>query len=102
MKQKIVVCKTFGFPGRIERIGRKLLAVHMDKDLLSPGGIIRADIATEIVFNPAPLIVVGAPALFPVFPPDLKAVEKELAHIVADTLEIFDQFLKVCHGFLPV
>ena len=104
MEQKIVVRKALGLPGCIEGIGRELLTVHMDGDLFSPGGIIRMDITGQITLDPPPLIVVGASALFPKFPAYLKAVEKELPHIIPDVFKIFDKLLIVGHdaAFLKI
>ena len=104
MKQQIIVRKAFGLPGGVKGIGGKLLAVHMDGNLLSPGGVIRMDIAREIALNPAALIVIGTPAFLSKFTADLKAVEKELAHIVSDAFKIFDKLLIVGHdaAFLKI
>ena len=56
------------------------------------------NIGGQIIFDPSPLIVIGAGTFVLKFGPDLEAIEKKLAHIIPDFIKVFNGFLKTGHG----
>ena len=48
------------------------------------------DIISQVIFDSPAFIVVCPAAFCSEFTTDLEAVEKELAHIVTDAVEVFD------------
>ncbi len=90
MEENIIVRKAFGFPGGIQRVLRNGLAVHADIDMFFFLGIGGLGIAGKPAFNPAAFVIVGAGTFLPVVAAAFVAVDKELAHIVPDAVEIFN------------
>ena len=85
------------FEGLVEGIAGDAPAVHGKKDGLSAVIAAESDVVPEPALHPPAFVVVGAGALARVLRPAPEAVDVELAHVVTDLFEVFDQFT-VCHN----
>ena len=57
MEHQVVVCKAFGLSGSVKGILGNGLAVHIDVDMLSLGGVIGLCVPGEPALNAAAFIV---------------------------------------------
>ena len=88
MEHQVVVCKAFGLPGSVQGILGNGLAVHIDVDMLSLGGVIGLCVPGEPALNAAGFIVIGPGSLFAEIVPYLEPVYVKLAHIVPDAVKV--------------
>ena len=98
MQHQVLVGEAFGLPGVVQGIEGHAAVVHGDEDGLSLRCAAEGHMVPQPALHPPPLVVVAAGALFGVVIPALEAVYVEIAHVVADLFEAFDQ-LAVGHAF---
>ena len=97
MQRDIPVRKAFRFPRGVQRIVPGNAAVDGEKDVFSPRRLPEPHIIAKPALHPAAFVVIGAGAFLCVFVPAFKSIKKELPHIIADSVEIPDQFV-ICHA----
>ena len=90
MEHQVIVCKAFGLPGSVQGILGYGLAVYIDVDMLSLGGVVGLCIPGEPALNTPALIVVRSGALFAEIISYLEPIYVKLAHIVPDAVKVLD------------
>lgn len=90
MQCNILVSEAFGFERLIQRIVGNAPALQGNKGIFAGGSLAERNQAAEIALNTAAFVVVTAGAFPVIFFSGLEAVQKEVAHVAADVVKIFN------------
>ena len=90
MQCNILVGEAFGFECLVQRIVSDAPALQGNKGVFAGRGTTEWNQAAEITLNTAALIVVTAGAFPVLFFSGLEAVQKEIAHVAANAVKIFN------------
>ena len=90
MQCNILVSEAFGFERLIQRIVGDAPALQGNKGVFAGESLAERNQVAEITLNTAAFVVVTAGAFPVIFFSGLEAVQKEIAHVAADVVKIFN------------
>ncbi len=90
MQCNILVGEAFGFERLVQRIVGDAPALQGNKGVFARRSLAERNQAAEITLNTTALVVIAAGAFPVIFFSGLEAVQKEITHVTADVVKIFN------------